>query len=257
MFKQLSLLFVALMIVGLVMTRFMPTPPMAVTSGIVPLTRLAGQVSSNVRDAVASVIEQRDLRERYNLNYEELQNLRNEVRQLRLEVARLQRAEAVRKTVSPGIFTTAEITAIDPSPLLSRLRVNVGGQQGVQRNMPVTVPSGLVGQVMEVSRTEAWVITLVDPESNVGVAIQGKAGRGIAVGAPPDRLRAEFPRNVDVQVGDQIVTASLGGVYPANVRVGVVDNVLPLGANATKRVAFIKPDVDVSNLEEVILLRAL
>lgn len=257
MFKQLTLIFIALMMVGLVMTRFMPTPPMAVTSGIIPVTRLTQQFAMNLKNAVTSVLEQRDLRERYNDNHVELQSLRNEVRQLRLEVARLQRAEAVRKTVSPGIFTTAEITAIDPSPLLSRLRINMGGQQGVQRNMPVTVPTGLVGQVMEVSRNEAWVITLVDPESNVGIAIQGKAGRGIAVGAPPDRLRAEFPRNVDVKVGDQIVTASLGGVYPANVRVGVVDNVLPLGANATKRVAFIKPDVDVSNLEEVILLRAL
>ncbi|GEM46138.1 rod shape-determining protein MreC [Deinococcus cellulosilyticus] len=257
MFKQLTLIFIALMIVGLVMTRFMPTPPMAVTSGIIPVTRLTQQFAMNIKNAVTSVLEQRDLRDRYNENHAELQSLRNEVRQLRLEVARLQRAEAVRKTVSPGIFTTAEITAIDPSPLLSRLRINMGGDQGVQRNMPVTVPTGLVGQVMEVSRTEAWVITLVDPESNVGIAIQGKAGRGIAVGAPPDRLRAEFPRNVDVKVGDQIVTASLGGVYPANVRVGIVDSVLPLGANATKRVAFIKPDVDVSNLEEVILLRAL
>lgn len=258
--RRLALVYVLLLLVSMAMTRFQITPPLAVTSGILPLTQLVGGAADNVRSAYDTLVEERDLARRYRALRSQNDVLRGRLSVLERENARLKEAAQIRATQSPSLVTVASVVAVDPSPLLSRLTVNKGIRDGVGLRMPATVPAGLVGQVTSVDGTSASVTTILDPESRVGVSLarEGwRGGRGLALGYSPERLKAEFPLSVDVRVGDVVETSNLGGVYPSGIRVGTVEEILPLGSNDVRRSVIIKPAADITTLEEIALLRAL
>lgn len=256
-FRRLFGVYLLLLALSLASTRFLPPPPLALSSAVQPVTRLGVQAGQNVRRFLESIAFERDLGRRYIELRKTAQSLENRNRILERELERLKKAAGIRVSSSPNIITVAPVVGLDPSPLLSRLTLGQGAEQGITRFMSATVPEGVVGQVVEVNRVSSVVLTLVDPDSKIGVALEGKKGRGLAVGTPPDRLRAEFPKNVKVTVGDTVLTANFGGVFPSSLKVGVVDSILPLGPNSVTRVVFVRPAVDFENLEDVAILQAL
>lgn len=252
--RRLALVYLGLLCLSMVATRFQLVAPPSVSSGVLPITRLFGGAADNLRRAYETLTQQRTLAQ--SVRELRLQNAtlrgRNDV--LERENARLRQAAQIRATQSPNLVAVASVVEVDPSPLLSRLTINRGDGDGVRRFMPATVPDGLVGQVTGVDGRNAVITTILDPESYVGVTLKGKGGRGLAVGAPPDRLRASFPLGVNVRPGDTVLTSNLGGVYPVGIKVGTVEKVEPAGPNDVNRVAVVKPAADVNTVEEVGLL---
>lgn len=256
-FSRLLWVYGGLLVLSLVVTRFVPPPSVALTSGISPLTRLGQSSVQNVRHMVDGFILERDLSNKYVALLEQNQNLTGENVKLKAQLEVLQQATQIMQQQSPALVTMAPVIALDPSPLLARVTVRAGTDQGVTRFMTATVPAGVVGQVISVGRNESVVLTLIDPESKVGVTIAGKGGRGIASGVRPGRLRAEFPKGTQVAIGDRVLTSNYGGVFPSSLMVGIVETVLPPGPNSLVQVIVIKPAVDFPSLESVGLLRAL
>lgn len=256
--RQLGLVFAGLLLLSMVLTRFQVVPPTALRSFTAPISRSGVVVADNLRRAVTGVAVQRDLRAELTRLQGENDVLRQRNELLTREAARLRQLEIITRTQAPNALGIAQVIAVDPSPLLSRLTLNRGTRDGVRVRMPVTVPGGLVGQVTGVSARTATVVSLVDPESTVGVTLQGGGGgRGLAHGVPPDRLRAEFSRGVPIKAGDVLVTSSLGGVYPVGIRVGRVEQVLPLGPNDVNRSVIVRPAVDLGVVEDVTILEGL
>ncbi|MEF2277670.1 rod shape-determining protein MreC [Deinococcus sp. YIM 134068] len=256
--RQLLLLYAALLLVSMVATRFQVVAPTALSGATAPVTRVVLTATDNVRRAYVNVVQERNLagEVRDLRRQNDALTQRNEL--LSREVSRLRQVVQIRATQAPNAVGLAQVVAVDPSPLLARLTLNRGQEDGVRVRMPVTVPGGLVGQVVGVSANRATVVGLVDPESSVGVTLEGsRGGRGLAVGFPPDRLRAQFSRSVPVKPGDVLVTSSLGGVYPVGIRVGTVERVLPLGPNDVNRAVVVRPAVDVGAVEDVTLLEGL
>lgn len=253
--QRLTLIYAALLLVSLVLTRFQLVAPTALSSATAPLTELGVVAGDNLRHAVTALTEQRRTSGEVDRLSTENAALRQKNELLSLEVSRLRQVVQITATQAPNAVGLAQVVSVDPSPLLARLTINRGSADGVQVRMPVTVPGGLVGQVVGVSAHKATVISLVDPESSVGVTLTGnRGGRGLAVGSPPDRLRVEFSSGVPVKAGDALVTSSLGGVYPVGIRVGTVEQVLPQGPNDVTRTVIVKPAVDVGAVEDVTVL---
>ncbi len=253
-----ALLYLLLLGVSMVATRFQVVAPLALSSGTEPVTRFFLIGSQNLTHAYTTLVEDRDLSRRYYELRRQNDVLRQNNELLQREVARLRQVTQITATQAPTVVGIGQVTAVDPSPLLSRLTLNKGTAQGLRLRMPVTVPAGLVGQVVEVTSSSAVVLALVDPESRVGVTLaRNKGGRGLAFGAPPDRMKAQFSLGVDVKVGDELVTSSLGGVFPVGIKVGTVEKVLPLGPNDVNRVVIVKPAVDVNVVEDVTVLGGL
>lgn len=256
--RRAALLYLPLLALSMVATRFQVVAPLALSSGTEPITRMFLVGAQNLQRAYATLVEDRALSGRYFALRQQNDVLRQRNELLQREVARLRQVTQIIATQAPSVVGIAQITAVDPSPLLSRLTLNKGTAQGLRARMPVTVPAGLVGQVVEVTSDSAVVLSLVDPESAVGVTLaRNKGGRGIAFGAPPDRLKARFSLGVDVKVGDDLVTSSLGGVFPVGIKVGTVEKLLPIGPNDVNRVVIVRPAVDVNVVEDVTVLGGL
>lgn len=247
-------LFLGLGLLTFVFSAFVGNVPYDLSSWIALPHNLFYRAGVNTRDATVGLLDRRNLRREAARLAAELGDLREENRQLTLEVERLREVLAVREDQSPGVVTTAPIIGGSSGGVMSRLMLGKGRRQGVVKNMPVTVPSGLVGLVTEVAANSSVVRTVTDIESAIGVTVRGKGGQGLARGEIGGRIRVtDYIEIEPVAVGDLVETSSRGGFFPRGVLVGVVEEVLPQDLNDLRSSFVVRPAVDLATLLEVVL----
>ncbi len=155
-------------------------------------------------------------------------------------------------------FVTAKVVARDPGTWTSVIVINKGTNDGVNKDMPVVTPLGLVGNVIQSYATTARVQLILDPRSAVGALNQRSESRvaGILEGdgsnhnAP--RL-VNLARDADIVAGDKVVTSGFGGIYPKGLAVGDVTDIVNDEGGLLKY-AILKPAVDFDKLEEVFVI---
>jgi rod shape-determining protein MreC len=109
--------------------------------------------------------------------------------------------------------------------------LNKGTKDGVFENQTVLSPDGLIGRVSMVSGKNSEVILLSDPACKVSARIDRTGSFGLvngggvnAKGDPVATMRF-IHKETPVGIGDKVVTSGLGGVYPANLLIGRVENI--------------------------------
>ena len=110
------------------------------------------------------------------------------------------------------------------------LTIHRGFAQGVRTNMGVTGPQGIVGSVINVSRNFAIVMSMLHPQFKVVVKLKrgGETGTIDWDGLSPNfvTLRA-IPKSAKVSVGDTVITSQTSSLFPANLMVGTIEEVVP------------------------------
>lgn len=153
--------------------------------------------------------------------------------------------------------TGARVIAEVPSNFEWAVTVDRGSSDGIEVNMAVIGPSGLAGRVVRVTPSTAKVQLLIDPDSSVGVQLASSGEKGILEGNREDDLPL-FLIDLEVRVrpGEPVVTSGVGGIFPPDLRVGEVSQVIPDDANLTQRI-FVRPAVDFSRLTTVLIVLSL
>ncbi len=148
----------------------------------------------------------------------------------------------------------ARVIGKDATNWFRTLLIDRGSGDGLERNIPVVAPQGLVGRVLEVAPIVARVQLITDPVSSVGALVQRTRITGIAVGDGGNGLRLRYlPLMADVAVGDRVVTSGMGGVFPKGIPLDTVVSV-ERRSGALFQEAAVEPAVDLSKLEEVTAL---
>jgi rod shape-determining protein MreC len=255
-FARLGALFGVMFVFALVTTRFLPPAPAVLGSGIAPLTQVIQNAALNVRRAVEAIAIRRVLVEENTGLRKQLAILDTQKRSLEQENARLRRATQIRKAQTPAIVKIAPIVRYEATPTGVKLTIGAGARDGVTEGMPITTPTGLVGVVGEVLEKTSVVRTLIDPDFTVSVTIAGKSGRALARGTgSANFLRAEGFRGITPKVGDVVLTLNAPGGAFQTVPVGVIERVLPPSGNTPNQVVIVRPRVDLSDLEEVYVVK--
>jgi rod shape-determining protein MreC len=129
-----------------------------------------------------------------------------------------------------------------------------GASSGIERNMTVIAPDGLVGLIIGVSGDVCQVKRLVDP----GYRVSALTGRTRATGilgthSAGNILMEWVSPNADVAVGDTVVTSGMGSVAPKGIPLGSIVSVhdRPDKFSLTLDV---EPFVDFKSLEEVFVI---
>ena len=159
----------------------------------------------------------------------------------------------------------ASIINRNPTSWYQTLTLNRGSKDGVAPNDPVVGDLGLVGKVVSVSATTSEVLMILDGEGQVSALVRGSTGNGtfgIVQGTYKrgSRLTSEgnlqmlFRREDIVNVGDLVLTAGLGGVYPQDVPIGKVKEV-QLDPSGLLKTAYIEPLVNFDDLEEAYIVK--
>lgn len=175
-----------------------------------------------------------------------------EMQQLRL-LRRLQNLPFVH---NPTVI--AETTDESSNEFVATITVDKGSSDGVMQGFAVVCHSGLVGQVVRVSKHSSIVRLMTDGQSKVGVAFGTSQQYGAVVNGegPGDKLNANFVgTSVPIRVGEQMVTTPLQSAsLPPDIPVGTVSHIrIPPGAS--QRSIAVKPTANLDELFYVAIVQ--
>lgn len=166
-------------------------------------------------------VENERLHQRENQSASELMRLTS----LEQENARLRELlELPMREKSKGLVASVLYTARDP--FARRVVISRGIESGIEPGQPVISPQGLIGQVTRVFPLSAEVTLLTDKNQVVPVRVVRTQQHSVVAGRGDGYLELRYlPANVDVQVGDEIVTSGLDGIFLPGMPVARVEKV--------------------------------
>lgn len=210
-------------------------------------------------------------------DYLAVQDVRKDNESLKAEMARLQvdlqqvRAEAEKTRSLQRLLdlqsrtqvrtTAASVIAAGASPDFRTVTIDKGSSAGLHPDMAVIAPTGVVGRLILPSARASKVQLLIDRNAAAGAIVERSRAQGIVVGTGTDRLRLDYvPGTADVKVGDRVVTSGIEGIYPAAQSEGrypqgfVIGHIESVGDASTGREIIVRPSVDFSALETVLIV---
>jgi rod shape-determining protein MreC len=218
--------------------------------------RTSSAIIDGVRNGWSGYLDLRRVRDENAGLRQALQSL--EVR-LQEEHALAQRTDNLRQLLElkerSGLETVAaEIIAGPASPEFRTMTIDKGSSDGLEANMAVISPAGVVGRVILSSLGAAKVQLLIDRNAAAGALIERTRVQGVVTGVGDGSLRMEYvPGLAEVKPGDLVVTSGIDGIYPKGFVIGTIDSV-DRGPGSYHEIV-VKPAVDVTRLEEVLVVR--
>ena len=155
----------------------------------------------------------------------ELAQLSTHAAQLAAENEQLRRLLQVADTVTqPAV--AVEVFYEPPNAFNRRLVFNKGSAQGIRAGMPVIDEGGVVGQVVRVTPYTAEAALITDDKVSIPVQVLRNGLRLVAFGGhAASKIEARYLTNeVDLQVGDILITSGIGGLFPAGLPVAEVES---------------------------------
>ena len=121
----------------------------------------------------------------------------------------------------------AEVMYETPDSYTRRVVLDKGQVAGIEAGSPVMDDQGVLGQVTRVQPFSSEVTLLSDRDQAIPVMVARTGVRSVAFGDASnlrtDGMELRFmPNNADVQVGDELVTSGVDGVYIAGLPVARV-----------------------------------
>ncbi len=204
-------------------------------------------------------------------NYVGLRGARTENEALRRQVADLEirlqaeralaaRSEKLQELMdlkSRATFSTlaAEVIGGNPNPDIRSITIDRGTADGVQADMAVIAPAGVIGRVIGTpARHAARVQLLIDRNAAAGALTERTRAGGMVVGTDTqDALQMELVSNLaDIKEGDPVVASGVDGIYPKGFLIGKVER-SDRGSGLYRSVT-VRPAVNFSSLEEVLVV---
>ena len=177
----------------------------------------------------------------------------NQWNETELANTRLRNLLDFQKTITERMVA-AEVIGKDPSAWFKTVIIDKGKNDLLMKGLPVVMPQGIAGQVIEVSKHYSKVMLIIDRNSAVDALVQRTRARGVIKGESTDRCRLDYVlRKNDVRAGDTVVSSGLDGVYPKGLRIGQVAEVIEHDGDIFHEI-IITPFVDFEKLEEVLVV---
>ena len=161
----------------------------------------------------------------------EARHLENRVQLQKLDIIEKEN-ERLRKLLSAIPKTTerlliSEIINVDLDPYKQLILLNKGSSSDVYQGQPIIDALGIMGQVVHVGPMSSTAMLITDASHAIPVQVNRTGLRAIAFGSGKiDQLNLRhLPHNVDIKEGDLLITSGLGGVFPPNFPVAVINKI--------------------------------
>ncbi|GAA2257373.1 rod shape-determining protein MreC [Streptomyces ruber] len=170
--------------------------------------------------------------------------------------SRVRQLDSMLKTAANGRYGIkgAEVIAIGAAQGFSwTVTIDIGSNDGVERDMTVLNGDGLVGRVTTVGPDTSTVLLANDPDFTVGTRMETTDELGFASGQGDRPLRVELLNGkAKVKKGDRMVTFGSQADRPfvPGVPVGTVSRVDPSGGDLTRTV-YVEPFAGLTKLDLV------
>ena len=239
-----------------------------------PLANVVQAVTSPIRGGISAVLDWAggvsDYVFRYGEMQQELEDLRLQVSQLEEQVRQgeedsreneqLRDLLKLQQQRQDFVFENAKVTARSNANWESTLTLSKGSSSGIAAgNCVITETGVLVGVVSEVGTNWCTVSSVINTDIEMGGIVTRTYSAGVLEGdfslMSQGKLKLNYlPEGAQLVSGDEVLTSGKGDVYPSGLVVGRVEGVFTDPSGMT-RYAVITPDVDLSSLIEVFVIK--
>lgn len=155
-------------------------------------------------------------------------------------------------------FASASVIGSDSSDAFGSFTLNKGELDGVKVNNPVIYGKYLVGVVVKTAPTYCVVNTVLNPEVNVGAyevrtRESGYSTTTVDLAKEGKCCLSGLVRTTAIAPGGIVCTSGVGGIYPADLIVGTVEEVRNDTTNISSY-AVINTQVDFTQLRDVFII---
>ncbi len=156
-------------------------------------------------------------------------------------------------------YVSSFVIGRDPLDEFWGFTLDKGTLDGVAVNDTIVSDEGyLLGMVTEADLTSCKVMTILHPSFNAAGVVSRTRDNGIITGSSEYAaegycLLTNLSRSTLTEKNDQVITTGLGGVFPADVLVGVVQELVP-EASGKSTMAVIKPGADPRTVKHVFII---
>jgi rod shape-determining protein MreC len=158
------------------------------------------------------------------------------------------------KAAYPGSLCACRVVRELGQRMGGGIILDKGAASGIERNMTVVSPDGLVGRVIRVAHGVCLVKRLIDPGYKVSARAMRTRATGILGTQSAGRTVMEWVSpDADIALGDTIITSGLGSVTPKGILLGSVASIRekPMKFSLSLDV---EPFVDFGRLEEAFVI---
>ena len=149
----------------------------------------------------------------------------------------------------------AEVIARDPDQLYDTITIDAGTDRQLRQDMTVVTAQGLVGHLVDVAEHSSVVRLIMRKNSRVSAVVQTSRALGMVSWVPGGRfLLLYFDASSQIAEGDRIVTSGLGGIYPKDITIGYVTEILEPERDPLFKDVYLESKVDFWDLEEVFVV---
>jgi rod shape-determining protein MreC len=186
---------------------------------------------------------------------ESLQGQNNQLREAASATGRLTALLDFKAQALPTMVA-AQVIGRDTGNWYRTIILDKGRSEGIEPDMGVITPAGVVGRVVKTTAATSVVLLLTDPNNAIAGLIQRTRDEGIVEGTLQGQAHLKYiPLLSDVQPGDRVVTSGLVGGFPRGLAIGTITSI-GKEEGALFQSAQLTPDVDADRVEEVLVIQS-
>lgn len=261
------LVIVAVFLVGIMAYagangRLTAAPQELLSVVLTPLQKVTSALSggaASVWEKYTSIDDVMDRNEQLEAENAELRQQMVDYDRIKAENDAYKALARIQDTNSEATYVSAFVIGRDPLDEFGGFTLDQGSTDGVAVNDAIISDRGyLLGVVVEVDATSCKVMTSLHPSFNAAGVISRTRENGIITGsadyaADGQCVLTNLDRATEARKGDQVITTGLGGVFPANLLVGTVQEVVPEQSGKSSS-AVILPGADPRTVKHVFII---
>ena len=261
------LVIVAVFLVGIMAYagangRLTAAPQELLSVVLTPLQKVTSALSggaASVWEKYTSIDDVMDRNEQLEAENAELRQQMGNYDRIKAENDAYKALARIQDTNSEASYVSAFVIGRDPLDEFGGFTLDQGSTDGVAVNDAIISDRGyLLGVVVEVDATSCKVMTSLHPSFNAAGVISRTRENGIITGsadyaADGQCVLTNLDRATEARKGDQVITTGLGGVFPANLLVGTVQEVVPEQSGKSSS-AVILPGADPRTVKHVFII---
>lgn len=261
------LVIVAVFLVGIMAYagangRLTAAPQELLSVVLTPLQKVTSALSggaASVWEKYTSIDDMMDRNEQLEAENAELRQQMVDYDRIKAENDAYKALARIQDTNSEATYVSAFVIGRDPLDEFGGFTLDQGSTDGVAVNDAIISDRGyLLGVVVEVDATSCKVMTILHPSFNAAGVISRTRENGIITGsadyaADGQCVLTNLDRATEARKGDQVITTGLGGVFPANLLVGTVQEVVPEQSGKSSS-AVILPGADPRTVKHVFII---
>ena len=261
------LVIVAVFLVGIMAYagangRLTAAPQELLSVVLTPLQKVTSALSggaASVWEKYTSIDDVMDRNEQLEAENAELRQQMVDYDRIKAENDAYKALARIQDTNSEASYVSAFVIGRDPLDEFGGFTLDQGSTDGVAVNDAIISDRGyLLGVVVDVDATSCKVMTILHPSFNAAGVISRTRENGIITGsadyaADGQCVLTNLDRATEARKGDQVITTGLGGVFPANLLVGTVQEVVPEQSGKSSS-AVILPGADPRTVKHVFIV---